>query len=114
MKKYPQSAYLRWECGPTANTAYLSYSYTSSTLHMGAVVSGTPVMGIACSIIVKAKNFTYKSGTNEVELRVHGGNYNTTLLIPVTPEKKYENQTLEFFVSLIASNDSVIYARVGW
>ena len=24
MGKYPQSAFLKWECGPTENTAYLS------------------------------------------------------------------------------------------
>lgn len=81
---------------------------------MGAVLSGTPVNGIACSIIVKAKNFKFKSGTDQVELRVHGGNFDTTQIIPVTPKKDYEGKTLEFFVSLIAHNDSVIYAKVGW
>lgn len=27
MGKYPQSAFLKWECGPTENTSYLSIDY---------------------------------------------------------------------------------------
>lgn len=114
MANYPQSAFLKWECGPTANSAYLSYPYTKGTLNMGAVLSGTPVNGTACSITVKAKNFEFKSGTDEVELRVPGANFGTTQIIPVTPKTTYEGKTLEFFVALTAHRDSVIYANVGW
>ena len=35
---------------------------------MGAVVSGTPIIGTACAITVKARNFEYKTGGNEVQL----------------------------------------------
>lgn len=44
MSNYPQSAYLKWECGPTANTAYISFPYEKGKLNMGAVVSGTPII----------------------------------------------------------------------
>ena len=54
MGKYPQSAFLKWECGPTENTAYLSIDYEGGKLNMGAVVSGTPIIGTACAITVKA------------------------------------------------------------
>ena len=114
MGNYPESAFLKWECGPTANTAYLSISYVKGSLKMGAVVSGTPVVGTACAITVKAKNFEFKSGGNEVQLRVNGGNFGTTQIIPVTPAEKYKGTTLKFFVGLTAHKDSVIYAKVGW
>ena len=96
MSNYPQSAYLKWECGPTAKTAYISLPYEKGKLNMGAVVSGTPIIGIACAITVKARNF------------------DTTQMIPVTPADKYKATTLEFFVALTAHNDSVIYAKIGW
>lgn len=35
MSNYPQSAYLKWECGPTANTAYISFPYEKGKLNMG-------------------------------------------------------------------------------
>lgn len=114
MSNYPQSAYLKWECGPTANTAYISFPYEKGKLNMGAVVSGTPIIGIACDITVKARNFEFKSGGNEVQFRVNGGNFDTTQMIPVTPADKYKATTLEFFVALTAHNDSVIYAKIGW
>ena len=96
MGKYPQSAFLKWECGPTENTAYLSIDYEGGKLNMGAVVSGTPIIGTACAITVK------------------GGNFDVTQIIPVTPAEKYKGKTLEFFVGLTAHKDSVIYAKVGW
>ena len=96
MGKYPQSAFLKWECGPTENTAYLSIDYEGGKLNMGAVVSGTPIIGTACAITVKARNF------------------DVTQIIPVTPAEKYKGKTLEFFVGLTAHKDSVIYAKVGW
>ena len=67
-----------------------------------------------CAITVKAKNFEYKTGGNEVQLRVNGGNFDVTQIIPVTPAEKYKGKTLEFFVGLTAHKDSVIYAKVGW
>ena len=96
MGKYPQSAFLKWECGPTENTAYLSIDYEGGKLNMGAVVSGTPIIGTACAITV------------------NGGNFDVTQIIPVTPAEKYKGKTLEFFVGLTAHKDSVIYAKVGW
>ena len=90
MGKYPQSAFLKWECGPTENTAYLSIDYEGGKLNMGAVVSGTPIIGTACAITVKARNFEYKTGGNEVQLRVNGGNFDVTQIIPVTPAEKYK------------------------
>ena len=42
---------------------------------MGAVVSGTPIIGTACAITVKARNFEFKSGGKEVEFLVNGGKF---------------------------------------
>lgn len=115
MARYPQSCVLKWTGYATSESSgNLSFDYTKGNLNMGAVISGTPIIGPACTITVRPMNFKLKAGGDSVALMIDGGNFDKTNLINVTPTSDYEGKQLNFAVSIIANAKSVLNARVGW
>lgn len=115
MARYPSSCTLKWTGHASSeNVGNLSYDYTKGTLNMGALLSGTPIQGWACSITVTPMNFKFKSGYSTATLVVDGSNFGTTLIIPVTPKTEYQGKQLDFHVGISAAVGSVLTAKVGW
>ncbi|MCM1282914.1 MAG: hypothetical protein NC180_00965 [Muribaculaceae bacterium] len=115
MERYPQQCIIEWTGYSTSkSSAQLSHDYSKGQLNIGIYVYGTPVMGYACDINVRALNFQFKSGGTYKVKEIYDTDFNKDRLLDVTPESAYEGKQLNFLVSIEAHPDSVLYARVGW
>lgn len=115
MTNYPQTCTIRWNGYASAeNNGNISIDYSSGTLNMGILLTGTPIIGWACTISAHALNFKYKNGETVVSMLIDGSNFNKTLLMDVTPDKSYKGKSLDFTVTIAAATGSIIQAKVGW